>query len=122
MLDQSLYTNISTEHIPGLIITDLVLNETHEIFQGHFPGQPVLPGACMIQMIKETLIMELKKSIQLQKANTIKFLQIIHPGENKNMQLQIQYQELDEIILHVNASIKCKEKLCFKFTGVYEKK
>ncbi|MEJ0079486.1 MAG: hypothetical protein WDM78_00620 [Puia sp.] len=33
------------------------------IFSGHFPGQPVLPGVCMMEMVAEVLGVYLKKLI-----------------------------------------------------------
>jgi len=31
------------------------LNFNHKIFKGHFPGSPILPGVCIIQIVKEVL-------------------------------------------------------------------
>ena len=121
MLLDSLYTIKSLEHKTGLIVAGLELQEDHPIFQSHFPGKPVLPGACMVQMVKEIFQMEMNESLQLQKANAIKFLQMIQPHENKILQLQIQFKEVDESNIQVNASINSHEKLCFKLTGIYKK-
>ena len=35
------------------IWAELIINSNHKIFEGHFPNQPVVPGVCMMQMIKE---------------------------------------------------------------------
>lgn len=32
---------------------EIELNPGHALYQGHFPGQPVVPGVCTLQMIKE---------------------------------------------------------------------
>lgn len=122
MLRDSLYTTISLEHTPGLIIADIELNENHEIFQGHFPGQPVLPGACMLQIIKEILQKETFISLQLKKAGVIKFLEMITPKENNLLKINITYQQESATIFRINASIKSREKLCFKFNGTFEKR
>lgn len=122
MLLDSLYTIISLDHTPGLIIADIELNEDHEIFQGHFPGQPILPGACMLQMIKEILQKEIFVSLQLKKAGVMKFLEMITPKENKLLQININYQQETEEIFRINAFIKSKEKLYFKFNGTFEKR
>ena len=31
------------------------LNAAHPLFAGHFPGQPVLPGVCTLDMVREAL-------------------------------------------------------------------
>lgn len=28
------------------------INPAHEVFKGHFPDNPVMPGVCMMQIIK----------------------------------------------------------------------
>lgn len=121
MLLNSLYIILSLEHRSGLIIADIELNEYHEIFKGHFPGQPILPGACMLQMIKEILQKEIFVSLQLKKAGVMKFLEIITPKENKLLKINITYQQENEIIFRINAFIKSREKVCFKFNGTFEK-
>lgn len=30
---------------------EIELNPGHALYQGHFPGQPVVPGVCTLQMI-----------------------------------------------------------------------
>jgi 3-hydroxyacyl-[acyl-carrier-protein] dehydratase len=32
------------------------LNQNHEIFSGHFPGNPILPGVCSLQIAKELFL------------------------------------------------------------------
>ena len=37
----------------GKYMASIFLNSAHAIFKGHFPGNPVTPGVCMMQIIKE---------------------------------------------------------------------
>ncbi|MBK7691597.1 MAG: hypothetical protein IPJ31_10925 [Bacteroidetes bacterium] len=34
------------------IIADITINANHAILKGHFPGHPVVPSVCMMEMIK----------------------------------------------------------------------
>ena len=79
MLKDTLYKIKTITHNDGIIEATMQINEYHEILKGHFPGQPVLPGACMLQMVKDVLENTLVKRVQLQKATNIKFLQLIDP-------------------------------------------
>ena len=36
-------------------VVQVMLNPQHPIYNGHFPQQPVVPGVCMLQMIKECI-------------------------------------------------------------------
>ncbi|MCX6330659.1 MAG: hypothetical protein NTZ85_14245 [Bacteroidia bacterium] len=51
-----LYTikNIQKESVNKLTI-QVELKRDHDIFKGHFPGNPILPGVCTIQILKELL-------------------------------------------------------------------
>ena len=54
-------------------------NVAHPIFQGHFPAMPVVPGACMVQMVSELMSSVLQKKLQVVAVRNIKFLQLIYP-------------------------------------------
>ena len=49
--DFFIFTDLQTEG--NIVKTDIELNAAHTIFKGHFPDQPILPGVCMLQMVKE---------------------------------------------------------------------
>ena len=68
----------------------LAVDESSEIFKGHFPGQPVAPGACMLQTVKEILANTLNVPIRLVKADNIKFLNMITP-DNTGLTIKINY-------------------------------
>ena len=38
---------------------NVILNPDHLIYKAHFPGQPVTPGVCILQMIRELLSVEM---------------------------------------------------------------
>ena len=42
------------EREDGKQAIEIELNPGHVLYQGHFPGQPVVPGVCTLQMIKES--------------------------------------------------------------------
>ncbi|MEJ7766933.1 MAG: hypothetical protein WKF89_03925 [Chitinophagaceae bacterium] len=95
------------------------LNPQHAIFEGHFPGKPVVPGVCMMQMVKEMLSFLSGRPVMLSTADTIKFLSVINPDENKAIEMQLQYETGPGGLVQVNASIYIKEKVCFKFKGSF---
>lgn len=92
------------------------LDESHEIFKGHFPAHPVVPGVCMMQMVEKTLNTVLQREIFLNKASVIKFLAFIDPGKNPEVELQLNYTTEDNLV-KVNAQISKDELVFFKFKG-----
>ncbi|MDR3046930.1 MAG: hydroxymyristoyl-ACP dehydratase [Bacteroidales bacterium] len=55
----------------------LTFNPQHVIFKAHFPGHPITPGVCLVQIAKELMEMHLDKKLVLRKVNNIKFLSVI---------------------------------------------
>ena len=43
----------------------LRLNPEHFIYQAHFPGEPVTPGVCILQIGKELLAELLQESLEI---------------------------------------------------------
>ena len=89
------------------------LNESHEIFEGHFPGQPVVPGVCMMQSVKELLERKVGKKLTFAEADNMKFLTVMDPRENKTIQADVSYAMKDSAF-HVNASLFAGSVTFFK--------
>jgi 3-hydroxyacyl-[acyl-carrier-protein] dehydratase len=60
-------------------------NTEHFIYQSHFPENPITPGVCIIQIIKELAEEILGYTLFLKKIQTVKFLNVINPIENKKV-------------------------------------
>lgn len=99
-------------------IATLVLNPAHEIFKGHFPGQPVLPGVCMIQIIKDVIREITGKNGLLQESKQIKFLKMLIPDNTRPLSLELGWEK-EETALHVDALLSAAGDVIFKFTGKY---
>lgn len=92
-------------------------NASHEIFKGHFPGQPVVPGVCTMQIITEILEQYLNRKLLLTEAQQVKFLQLITPDIQPNIQLQWYTDAGDIIAQAILKTDKDVFKLNGKFTG-----
>lgn len=77
----------------GQVSARIGLNVSHPIFEGHFPGQPVLPGVCQMAIVKDLLEKALQKPLRLKKADQVKFLSMIDPRKTPELNLQIQLSE-----------------------------
>jgi 3-hydroxyacyl-[acyl-carrier-protein] dehydratase len=119
MLKNELYKINSIAHNEGIIEASLEINKNNELFKGHFPGHPVLPGACMLQIVKEVLEGSLNKSVQLKKADYIKFLLIVDPARNNILQIKLIYKITDNNNILVTASLVAENDICFKFHGLF---
>jgi 3-hydroxyacyl-[acyl-carrier-protein] dehydratase len=98
----------------------LEINAAHEIFNGHFPGTPVVPGVCMMQMVKEILEDILAGETRMIKAEHIKFLNVINPQQTSSVNLDLKYSITDNKHASVIASLFNDEIVYFKFKGVFK--
>jgi 3-hydroxyacyl-[acyl-carrier-protein] dehydratase len=109
--------SVNDDH--GVISAMLVINPVHEIFQGHFPGQPVVPGVCMMEMVKEVTETVTGREMFLQKADTIKFLSVIDPNINRNIQARITYVNGEDQLITFDATLFKEDIIYLKFKGEF---
>jgi len=118
MLKEPLFKISSLQHEVNVINAILEIDELNEIFAGHFPDHPVVPGACMLQVVKEVLASALNKPLRLVKADNIKFLSLIEPS-SQTLQLSIAYQLIDSDI-KIISSLMAGEVVCMKLSGIFQ--
>ena len=87
---ENLYQIIEQQTDLNQISVKIIINAKHEIFKGHFPQQPVLPGVCQIEIITEILSAIAKKNLSLSKAKNIKFPNMIIPKPKEEISIRIE--------------------------------
>ena len=95
MLIEGLYTTETFDKNEEGISAQIKLNPKHEIFKGHFPGKPIMPGVCMIQIIKELTERSLGQDLFLSVASNVKFMAIINPETDPILLIDINLSEMD---------------------------
>jgi 3-hydroxyacyl-[acyl-carrier-protein] dehydratase len=91
-------------------VVKIELNKEHAIFQGHFPGKPIVPGVCMLQIVKEIVSEKLKKQLIFKTSSNIKFMALINPFETPILQLNFQVETKE------NGDIAVKNESFFNAT------
>lgn len=98
---------------------EIHINVEHEILKGHFPDQPVVPGVCMLEMLKEILQQHLNMSLQLQSAPMVKFLAMFAPPHFTHAHFNIQVIQNEDNLFQVNATLQHEETIFMKFKGSF---
>lgn len=62
--------------------TVLRLNAAHPVYQLHFPGQPITPGVCLVQMLGELMERKTGLTLELKRIVNLKFVHILSPEES----------------------------------------
>ncbi|AUP79581.1 hotdog family protein [Flavivirga eckloniae] len=115
MLLEGLYKVNNLEVVDNSITANIFINKDHIIFKGHFPDNPVMPGVCMMQIIKEITENVVKKKLFTQSANNIKFMAIINPFNTPELELKLDISETDEGYKVKNTS-KFEDTIALKST------
>ena len=95
------------------------INPKHSIFEGHFPGQPIVPGVTYIEMIKEIIELVLKKKLLLQEASNIKFLAITNPLQNPKLDFSFKLILKEANLLSAKLLITSENVSVIKFDGKF---
>ncbi|MCB0699905.1 MAG: 3-hydroxyacyl-ACP dehydratase [Chitinophagales bacterium] len=117
MLMNDFYRIEYIQREPNSVSCKIAFNTQHDIFKGHFPGQPVVPGVCMMQMVKELLEAQTDQPLWLRNALQVKFLQLITPDVEPL--INISWQANDNGY-NVNAAFRNDTSDLFKLTGSFE--
>lgn len=117
ILQNSFYTLSSMTADAGQINAQVYINPEHDIFQGHFPGQPVVPGVCMIQIVKELAEQATGRKLLLRQGHQIKFLQLLVPEQATAIQVSVKLNPIAENEISVTAAFQKGEENIFKLSG-----
>ncbi len=119
MLSGDFFTFKMNYNKEGLIKGRINFNKDHNIFKGHFPKNPIVPGVCQIQAIKEIAEYILDKNFMLTRARNIKFISIINPVETPFVYMELSYEFLEDNELDINCTLILDDKVFLKFRGTF---
>ena len=105
---------------PNTLIATIQLNTDHQIFKGHFPGNPVLPGACQVQIIKEIVSEFFQKKIILRRAKEIKFISILDLNKETSFTLRIDHTLEDPKQIGIKALLYKEDQKLSKIRATFE--
>lgn len=102
----NLYTIVSThEESASRVCMQIRLNPESVIFKAHFPGEPIMPGACIVQMVLELFMIWTKRDVEIAKVNNLKFLSVISPDEVLDLDVVIEIKKEEEGQVSIKADI-----------------
>lgn len=102
------------------ITAEIIFDSNHAIFQGHFPDNPIVPGVCLLTILKDILNTALQKNLFLFQANNIKFSAPIIPAIHSKVSFDISIKEIEDGIIMVNNSVFENETVFLKFKGKFK--
>lgn len=123
MLKGSLYTfNQVSQPERGRYIVNVTLNTEHEIFKGHFPQQPILPGVCLLEMLKDIITQETGESYFLTEGANIKYIKLVDPTVDTQLKFDITTKDAPNGLAVTASTFLESGEANFKFKGQFELK
>ena len=117
--DPMLLVTSVTEMVPGEeIVATFYVDPTRDIFSGHFPGEPVLPGVYSVECMAQTadiLLLSTKryagKVPLFLGINNVRFLRKILPGDTIEIRAKMFSERAEKAIATCIAEIYTHEEL-----------
>ena len=99
----------------------LFINEKHDVFKGHFPGNPIMPGVCMMQIIKELTEQITNTTLVMQSLSNVKFMALINPFVTPELRLELNITTTEDDLVKVKNTTYFGETVALKLGSVYKK-
>ena len=95
------------------------LNASHTIYQAHFPGNPITPGVCIVQMISELLQNRLGRQLQLSRIANLKFVSVISPVTTPDVSIKFASVQSNDQECRTKGTIEAQGKILTKFSIIF---
>jgi len=81
------------------------------IFKSHFPSEPIMPGACIVQLVNELFELWTGQEAEIQRINNLKFLSPVSPAIVSTLDVFLVVNQQDLGTMHLKAVISAGEKV-----------
>lgn len=95
-LKDNMYSILSKEEA----LFRLSLNASHTVYKAHFPGMPITPGVCMIQIARELAQVQLSMNLDILSVRNAKYQAVLSPVETPDLCCQLDKFSEEEGGLH----------------------
>lgn len=83
MLLENFYEYKLVKEESTILNFSVLFKADHEIYNGHFPNNPITPGVCILQTGKQLLESFLEKEIKIKLISDVKFIKLIQPSNTE---------------------------------------
>ena len=114
----------STEATENGFTARLLCNASHPVYQAHFPGNPITPGACLLKTAGEALQSFKGRKLYLKTAKNIKYLNLLIPEKGKAVRFEFtNLTEIDngcktQLVIEDDTAVYSKMSLTFNYEPV----
>ena len=99
-------------------VLNVELSTSHQVYEGHFPGKPVAPGAALTQMVLDEAMRLTKEEKRITEFRQIKFLSVIDPTAVSELELTFDFRERKGVEMFTCVG-KSGDTNYFKLNGIF---
>ena len=96
-------------------------NPEHPVYKAHFPGNPITPGACLLQTAGALMQQKMGRPLFLKSSKNIKYLSILIPAEGKEVKFGFSHVAEGEtecktqVVIADESTVYTKMSLTFSY-------
>lgn len=98
---------------------ELSFDPTHPIYKAHFPGNPITPGVCLMQIVGDLSSEIVGRKLQMVGARNVKFLSVLNPVATPLATCKLKVEQLANQF-EVHAVIEAQNRVIAKIVASYE--
>lgn len=95
------------------------LKKDCDVYRGHFPGNPVSPGVCNIEMIKECFNIINGCNLRIKSIDRCRLTAVASPTESPAMNVELEWSEAENGVM-LTATLSDAERQYMDFKGTLE--
>lgn len=104
------------DNLRGLFFVSI--NPRSKIFKGHFPGNPICPGVCHIEMIRECASLIMNDNMRFAEICKSRFTAVAKPDESCKITLFINLTSAEKYRYNLVANISDGDKTYLTMSAV----
>ncbi len=83
----------------NVITASVVFPPEFTVFEGHFPDKPILPGICMVQLVKVIVELSGKNKFEISEIKLAKFYAPVNPNDKLSVECNLSLMPDNQLLV-----------------------
>ena len=119
-MSKSVFDIVTLEQREDGVHAIVHLHKDHSVFEGHFPGQPVLPGVLIMRIVRDIARQHTGLQLYLRSAVSIKFLTPVDPTVHNVFEVELKAMSHDDVPYRYDVKGFAGETVFFKIKASFD--
>lgn len=114
MVEKDLYNIVGRSVEGDTMLFTIEINSNHEVLKGHFPSMPVMPGVCLLLIIKQLSMSVIGMPLSYSRIKECKFISAILPDKCNVVDIKMSVSKEDNDSYKLISEVVCEGKIAVK--------